>query len=77
MTSDDPGLREGESYNKVLNRPDLRVTVQVVDERAATRWGWARSSQQACGAAEKCASVEQARSSAGLQPRQVMISDGE
>ena len=42
MTSDDPGLREGESYNKVLNRPDLRVTVQVVDERAATRWGWAR-----------------------------------
>ena len=42
MTSDDPGLREGESYNKVVNRPDLRVTVQVVDERAATRWGWAR-----------------------------------
>ena len=42
MTSDDPALREGESYNKVLNRPDLRVTVQVVDERAATRWGWAR-----------------------------------
>ena len=27
------------------------------------------SSQQACGAAENCASVEQARSSAGLQPR--------
>ena len=42
MTSDDPGLRDGESYNKVLNRPDLRVTVQVVDERAATRRGWAR-----------------------------------
>ena len=39
---DDPGLREGESYTKVLNRPDLRVTVQVVDERAATRWDWAR-----------------------------------